>query len=119
MRHRKKGKILGRKRGPRDALFKNLAVELIIHEKIKTTLAKAKAICPIVERLITISRDNNLVSFRRIQSFLQNRQATKKILDTLGPRYRERSGGCLRIIKIGRRQGDAAEMAIVELVASE
>lgn len=116
MRHRVKGKILGRKKEARLALLRGLAVELIIHEKIKTTLAKAKTLRPVVEKLITIGKDNSLNNFRQIYSFLQNRQATKKILENLGPRYRERRGGYTRIVKIGRRQGDAAEMAVIELV---
>ncbi len=116
MRHRKKGKILDRKIGPRKALFRDLTLGLILWEKITTTEAKAKAVRPIIERLISSARENNLNNRRRINSFLHNREATKKILEEIGPRYKERPGGYLRIIKIGRRKGDAAKMAILELV---
>jgi len=84
MRHRKKGKKLGRKAGPRKALFKSLAVNFILYGKIKTTEAKAKAIKPIVEKLITRAKDNNLANLRLIHSFLQSREAAKKLLDGNG-----------------------------------
>jgi large subunit ribosomal protein L17 len=116
MRHRKKGKILGRKIGPRRALLKSLAVNFLLKEKIKTTEAKAKAIKPIVEKLITRAKKNNLANYREINSFLQNRTATKKLLEEIAPRYKERSGGYCRLIKLGPRKGDAAEMVILELV---
>ncbi len=116
MRHRKKGKILDRKIGPRKALLHSLALNLILKEKIKTTLAKAKAIRPLVERLITIGKKNDLNSRRRIHAFLGYRLATKKILEEISPRYSQRPGGYLRIIKIGLRKGDAAEMAVIEFV---
>ena len=116
MRHKKKGKILGRKIGPRKALLRGLSLNLILHEKITTTEAKAKAAKPIIERLISRARENNLNNYRRINAFLQNREATKKMLEEIGPRYKERPGGYLRIIKIRLRRGDAAKMVILELV---
>lgn len=116
MRHKKKGKKLGRLIGPRKALFRGLSLSLILHEKITTTEAKAKAVKPIIERLISRARENNLNNYRRINAFLQNREATKKMLEEIGPRYKERPGGYLRIIKIGLRRGDAAKMVILELV---
>ncbi len=116
MRHRKKGKILDRKIGPRRALLKGLALNLIEKEKIKTTEARAKAVKPIVERLISRAKENNLNNYRLLNSFFQNRPAVKKLLEQIGQRYKERNGGYCRIIKIGTRRGDAAEMVILELV---
>lgn len=116
MRHRKKGKILGRKIGPRKALFRSLGLNLILNGKIITTEAKAKAVRPIIERLISRSRENNLNNYRIINSFLQSREATKKMMEEIGPRYKDRPGGYLRIIKSGQRRGDGANMAVIELV---
>ncbi len=116
MRHRKKGKILDRKVGPRKALIKNLATSLIIYEKIKTTEAKAKVLRSFVERLITKGKVNNLQSRREILRRLFSENAVRKILDELGPRYKDRAGGYTRIIKIGKRKGDGGEIAQVELV---
>jgi len=116
MRHRKKGKSLGRKVGPRKALLKGLALSLILHEKIKTTEAKAKAVKPIIERLITRAKENNLNNYRRIDSYLQSREATKKMLEEIGPKYKDRPGGYCRIVKLGPRKGDMAQMVILELV---
>lgn len=116
MRHRKNKKTLDRKRGPRRALLKSLAVNFVLKEKIKTTEAKAKTVKPIIERLITRAKENNLNNYRRINSYLQNREAVKKLLEKIGPRYKERAGGYCRILKLGPRRGDAASMVILELV---
>ena len=116
MRHRKKGKSLGRKVGPRRALLKGLALSFVLHEKIKTTEAKAKEVKPIIERLITRAKENNLNNYRRIDSYLQSREATKKILEEIGPKYKDRPGGYCRIVKLGQRKGDMAEIVILELV---
>jgi len=116
MRHRKKGKSLGRKVGPRKALLKGLALSFVLHEKIKTTEAKAKAVKPIIERLITRAKENNLNNYRRIDSYLQSREATKKMLEEIGPKYKDRPGGYCRIVKLGQRKGDMAQMVILELV---
>jgi len=116
MRHRKKGKKLGRERGPRKALFKSLAINFILYGKIKTTEAKAKAVKPIIEKLITRAKDNNLANLRLIYAFLRSREATKKLLEEIGPKYKERPGGYCRIVKLGQREGDAAKMVILELV---
>lgn len=116
MRHRKKGKILSRKIGPRKALFRDLACALILNDKIKTTETKAKAVKPIIERLISRGKVNNLDNLRKINSYLQDKKATDKILKELGPRYQERRGGYLRIIKIGERRGDGAPLVVLELV---
>jgi len=116
MRHRKKGKILSRKIGPRKALLRDLACAFILNNKIKTTETKAKTVKPIIERLISRSKVNNLNNLRKINSYLQNKKATDKILKELGPRYQEKNGGYLRIVKIGDRRGDGAPMVILELV---
>lgn len=116
MRHRKKGKILGRKIAPRKALLKSLATNFLLKEKIKTTEAKAKEVKPIIEKLITRARENNINNYRRINSFLQNREATKKLLEEIAPKYKERPGGYCRIVKLGVRKGDAAKIVILELV---
>lgn len=116
MRHRRKGKKLGRKKGPRTALLKNLATSLIIHEKIKTTKAKAKTIRPIVERLITIGKKGGLTTRRRLAAYLSTDEATKKVIEVLGPKYGQQKGSCTRIIKLGTRRGDKAEMVIIEFI---
>ncbi len=116
MRHRKKGKTLDRKKSAREALLRNLAASLIIYEKIKTTEAKAKALRPIVERLITVGRENNLTARRKLLSYLYTENAVKKVLEVLGPKYQGRPGGYSRITKIGPRGGDGAELVQIELV---
>jgi large subunit ribosomal protein L17 len=116
MRHRKKGKILDRKVGPRKALLRNLAVSLVLYEKIQTTRAKAKTLRPIVEKLITRGKINNLAARRYLLKYLYKESAAKKVLEDLGPKYKERRGGYTRILNIGRRQGDGAEVVQIELV---
>lgn len=116
MRHKKKGKILGRKIGPRKALLRELSANLILNEKITTTHAKAKALRPTVERLITRAKKDNIDNYRKINAYLQNREATKKLLTQIGTRYNQRPGGYTRIIKTGQRRGDAAQMAVIEFV---
>jgi large subunit ribosomal protein L17 len=116
MRHRKKGKILDRKIGPRIALLKNLADSLVIYEKIKTTEVKAKVLRSIVEKLITIGKENNLTTHRRLLAYLPTKISVKKVLEKLGPKYKEIRGGYTRIIKLGQRKGDAAKMAQIEFI---
>lgn len=116
MRHCKKGKILDRPKASRQALLKNLAASLIMHEKIKTTQAKAKVLRPIVEKMISIAKNNTLFNRRRLLAKLPTKDAVKKILEEIGPRYKEREGGYTRIIKLGRRKGDGAEIAQIELI---
>lgn len=111
-----KGKTLGREKAPRKSLFRNLAAEVVLYEKIKTTEAKAKAVRPYVEKMITAGKENNLISRRKLLRFFYFENPVKKILEVLGPRYKDRKGGYTRIIKLGRRQGDAAKEAIIELV---
>ncbi|PIP17693.1 MAG: 50S ribosomal protein L17 [Parcubacteria group bacterium CG_4_10_14_0_8_um_filter_35_7] len=116
MRHRKKGKILSRKKEVREALLKNLTSSFVIYEKIKTTKAKAKAMQPIVEKLIALGKNNTLYTRRRLESFLPEGLAVQKIIEELSPRYKSRKGGYTRIVNIGRREGDGAEIVQIELV---
>ena len=116
MRHRKKNKILDRKAGPRKALLRSLATNLIMYEKIKTTEGKAKVLRPIAEKMITKGKKNNLVTRRELKKYLYLENAVKKVLEELSPRYMDRKGGYTRIIKIGSRQGDAAKMVQIEFV---
>ncbi len=116
MRHRNKGKILDRKAASRKALLRNLATSIIIFEKVKTTKAKAKAVKPIVEKLITLAKNNNLTTYRKLQETLYHKKAIKKALEVLGPKYKERKGGYTRIINLKKRQGDGAEIVQIEFV---
>jgi large subunit ribosomal protein L17 len=116
MRHRRKGKTLDRKNGPRKALLRNLVTSVILYEHANTTLAKAKAIKPIVEKLVTAGKQKSLVSRRKLAAYLTIESAVNKVLEEIGPRYANRKGGYLRIIKLGVRQGDGAEMAQIQFV---
>ncbi len=116
MRHRNSGKILDRKKGPREALLRNLATSIVLFEKVKTTRAKAKAVRPLVERMITTGKRGGLVSRRKLSSFFYSENAAKKVLEELGPRYKDRAGGYTRITNLVRREGDGAEMVQIELV---
>lgn len=116
MRHRKKGRTLGRKTDPKNALLRGLATNFLLYEKINTTEAKAKEIKPIVEKLITIGKENSLISRRKLTQYLYTENAVKKVLEDISPRYKERNGGYTRIIKMGNRQGDGALIVSLELV---
>ena len=116
MRHRRVGKTLDRKPGPRRALLRSLATSVILYENVNTTLAKAKAVRPFVERLITKGRIKSLTSRRALMKVLTVESAVNKILEELGPRYAERPGGYTRIIKLGTRKGDGAEIAQIQLL---
>lgn len=116
MRHRKTKPLLGRKKDPRRILLKNLAESVLLYEKVTTTEAKAKAIRPYVERLISRSKENNLATRRYLLPRLATQNSVNKLLEVIGPRYKERAGGYTRITKIPQRQGDGAKMAVIELV---
>jgi len=116
MKHNRKGKTLDRSNGPRRALLRNLATSLVLYENMNTTLAKAKAVRPIVEKLLTTARRKTLVARRRIARVLTIESAVNKMLEELGPRYASRPGGYTRIIKLGRREGDGAEIAQIQFV---
>lgn len=116
MRHRKKGKILDRKKAPRELMLRNLASSVLIYEKVKTTEARAKAVKPLVEKLITIAKKNDLTARRKLIEVLPQKMAVKKALEVIGGRFKNKKGGYTRIIKLGARQGDGAEIVQIELV---
>ncbi len=116
MRHQVHGKKLNRSSGHRKALYRNLVQSLVEHERITTTLVKAKAIRPVFEQLVTRAGKQDLASRRAVVAFLPTQAAADKMYTVLGPRFAERPGGYTRIIKLGRRQGDNTEMAMIELV---
>jgi len=116
MRHRKTGTILGREKAPREMMLRNLAASIIIHEKVKTTEAKAKAIKPIVEKMITTAKAKDLTARRQLIEKLPQPLAVLKAMDVLADRYKERPGGYTRIVKLGARVGDGASMVQIELV---
>lgn len=116
MRHNKAINHLGRKSGHRKALMSNMACSLILHKRIETTVAKAKALQSYVEPLITKSKEDTTHSRRVVFSYLKSAQATAELYRTVAPKVAERPGGYTRVLKTGFRQGDGADMAIIELV---
>ncbi len=116
MRHRKAGRQLNRNSSHRKAMFRNMAVSLIEHEMIKTTLPKAKELRRVAEPLITMSKEDSVAKRRLAFSRLRDTAAVGKLFTEIGPRYQDRSGGYLRIMKCGYRPGDKAPMAWVELL---
>jgi len=116
MRHGMSGRKLNRTSSHRKALFMNQANSLIKHEQIKTTLPKAKELRPIVEKLITLAKEDNLSNRRKMISILQDLEIVNKMFSDLGLRFKDRNGGYIRIMKYGFRKGDAAPMAVIELV---
>ena len=116
MRHRIGGRKLNRTSQHRQMLFRNMAQALIKHEQIVTTLPKAKELRPIVEKLITLGKRGDLHARRQAASQLKEDQYVIKLFDVLGPRYKDRQGGYVRIMKAGFRYGDSAPMAVIELV---
>jgi large subunit ribosomal protein L17 len=117
MRHRNTGRKLSRSAPHRRAALKNLATNLFRHGRIETTTAKAKELRPYAERLITLARKGDIHSRRLVARKIQDRQVVGRLFDEIGPRFRERPGGYTRILKLGHRRGDAAEMALIELVS--
>ncbi|HIF52336.1 MAG TPA: 50S ribosomal protein L17 [Thiotrichaceae bacterium] len=116
MRHRKSGRKLNRNSSHRKAMFQNMSVSLMEHELIRTTLPKAKELRKVVEPLITLAKEDSVSKRRLAFSRLRDRKIVTKLFEELGPRYKERPGGYLRILKCGVRTGDKAPMAYVELV---
>lgn len=116
MRHQSKKITLDRKTGPRKALMINLIESLVLYEKIKTTTAKAKAIKPMVEKLVTKAKRGDLSARRQLISSLHTDNVVKKLIEELGPRYKEREGGYTRVMKLDNRLGDGAQEAIIEFV---
>src|SRR5690349_13565752 len=119
MRHGKAGVKLKRDIGARRALLRGLVTNVIEEERITTTLPKAKAARPLVDKLITLAKEDNLHARRQAAAFLLKRDAVEKLFDKLGPRFNQRPGGYTRIVKLGWRKGDGAETAKLELVGSE
>lgn len=115
MRKRKKGRKLSRKRDQRKALLKALARELFLKKRLKTTEAKAKELRSFSEKFVERAKEKNLSNFRYLMRFF-SKNVVRKLLDEIGPKYKERKGGYTRIIKLGRRKSDGSKMAIIELV---
>ena len=116
MRHRKSGRKLGRNSSHRKAMFRNMATSLVQHETIKTTLPKAKELRRVIEPLITLAKVDGVANRRLAFDRLRDKAAVGKLFSELGPRFKERPGGYLRILRMGPRPGDSAPMALVQLV---
>ena len=116
MRHRTHGKKLGRTTAHRTAMFRNQLSSLVERERIRTTLEKAKALRPLIEKVVTQSRRNTVHARRQVGRWIAKRDLIKKLFDEIGPRFATRPGGYTRITKLGPRKGDGAEMAILEFV---
>ena len=119
MRHHRAGKKLGRDSAHRKALYANLAGALIEHGRIKTTEAKAKAVKPIAEQMITLGRRGDIHSRRQATAYLRSQDVVHKLFSEVAPRFADRPGGYSRIVKLGPRQGDGADMVYLELVDYE
>src|ERR1700676_1439993 len=119
MRHKVAGYKLKRNVSARRALFRGLVTSMIEHERIITTVPKAKAVRPLVEKMITLAKRDTLHSRRQAAQFLETPEALKKLFDKLGTRFGQRNGGYTRVVRLGNRKGDGAEQAMLELVGSE
>jgi large subunit ribosomal protein L17 len=119
MRHLVKGKRLRRNTAQRRALLRSLVTSFLEKERVRTTLAKAKATRPVAEKMITLAKKDTLHTRRLALRFIYKKPVVKKLFDDIGPRFSERPGGYTRIVKIGPRAGDGADMAILELLGSE
>lgn len=116
MRHRKKGGKLGREAAHRNAMLRNLATDLLRHERVTTTLAKAKAVRPVAERLVTLGKRDTLHARRHAARVIRDDEVVRKVFNELAPRYAERPGGYTRIVRLETRVGDRADMAVIEMV---
>jgi len=119
MRHRKSGRQLSRNSAHRWALMRNMITSLLREEKIKTTDPKAKELRRWADRVITLGKQGSLHARRQVLSIVQDKTVVRKLFDTIAPRFKDRPGGYTRIIKLGLRRGDAAQMAVIELVGAE
>jgi len=119
MRHRNAGFKLGRNTSHRQALLRNLTTSVLIEDRVETTVAKAKAVRPHVEKMITLGKRGDLHARRQALSFLRTDDAVKRLFDIVAPRYGDRQGGYLRIVRTGFQQGDGAEKAFIELLGAE
>ena len=116
MRHRVSGRKLSRSTGHRRALYRNLVTDLLRYEKVVTTEAKAKAVCPLAEKIITLGKQGSLHARRQALTFVLDKRVVDKVFGDIGPRYADRSGGYTRMVKLGPRLGDGAPMVQLELV---
>lgn len=116
MRHKKFGRALGRSSAHRSAMFRNMVTSLFEHERIVTTREKAKELRPIAEKMITLAKRGDLHARRQALSFIRSKKIVAKLFDEIGEQFKDRNGGYTRIIQTGTRHGDAASMAIIELV---
>ena len=119
MRHRKTGRKLNRTPSHRKALLRNMATDLLEHEEMVTTLPKARELRPYAEKLITLGKKESLHARRRALALIRRKSIVAKLFDDLAPRYAKRSGGYTRIVKLGNRKGDAAPLAMIELVSED
>lgn len=119
MRHQVKGRKLRRPTAHRLALLRNLVTSFLEKERVRTTLAKAKEARPLAEKMITLAKKGTLACRRQVTAFIRKEAVVTKLFDELGPRFGERPGGYTRIVKLGLRSGDGAQMAMLELVGSE
>src|SRR5215813_4625960 len=119
MRHRNEGRKLSRNTSHRRALLRNLVTSFLEHGRLMTTLPKAKEIRPLAEKMITLGKRDSLHARRQVQAYLLKEAIAKRVFDTIAPRFADRPGGYSRIIKLGYRKGDGADLAIIELIGSE
>lgn len=119
MRHRNAGYKLGRNTSHRRALLRNLVTSIVLEDRVETTVAKAKAARPHVEKLITLGKKGDLHARRQALAYLQTREAVTRLFDTVAPRYGDRQGGYLRIVRTGFQRGDGTEKAFIELLGAE
>lgn len=116
MRHRNKIKTLGRKAAPRKALIRDLVTAMVTYDRIEVTLGKARVARPMVEKMITVAKKGTLASRRQLLAYFTTEQPVNKLINVLAPRFANRQGGFTRLTKLGTRQGDAAEVAVIEFV---
>lgn len=119
MRHRNAGRKLSRNTSHRRALLRNLVTSFLEHGRLMTTLPKAKEVRPLAERMITLGKRDSLHARRQVQAYLLKEAIAKRVFDTIAPKFSDRNGGYSRIIKLGNRKGDGADLAIIELIGSE
>ena len=119
MRHKVAGWKLGRNTSHRRSLLRNLVTSLIVEERVETTIPKAKAMRPLVEKMITLGKRGDLAARRQAAAYLMTKDALTKLFDTIGPRFGDRNGGYLRIVRTGWQKGDGADKAFIELLGSE
>jgi len=119
MRHRNEGRKLSRNTSHRRALLRNLVTSLLEHGRVMTTLPKAKEVRPLAEKMITLGKRDNLHARRMVHSYLLKDATAKMVFDTIAPKFADRKGGYSRIIKLGNRKGDGADIAIIELLGSD